>query len=129
MNTVPDSHRDILENAQVVILGTIGPEGEPQLTALWFLFEGDVLRMSINTYRQKLKNLQRNPTASAFFIDPVTPYRTIELRGDVTIEPDPDYAFADMVAKKYGADMRAIDKPGQTRSNVTFNVHNVHTHG
>jgi len=129
MNMIPESHRDILENAQVVVLGTIGPHDEPQVTALWFLYEDGTLRMSINSRRQKLKNLQRNPVASAFFMDPTTPYRTVELRGDVTIEPDPDYRFAEKVGRKYDTDMRQMDKPGETRSIVTFHVKNVHTFG
>ena len=129
MNIIPETHRDILENAQVVVLGTIGPHDEPQVTALWFLYEDGVLKMSINSTRQKLKNLQRNPVASAFFMDPATPYRTVELRGDVSIEPDPGYTFADNVGKKYGADMRAMDQPGESRSIVTFNVKHVHTFG
>lgn len=129
MNTIPESHRDIIENAPVAVLGTIGPHGEPQITALWFIYEDGVLRMSINTSRQKLKNLQRNPAASAFFIDMDAEQRTVELRGTVTLEPDPDYAFARKVGEKYGADMRQIDNPGESRMVVTLDVENVHTHG
>jgi PPOX class probable F420-dependent enzyme len=110
-------------------LATIGPDDEPQVTALWFLFEDDVLRMSINTSRQKLKNLQRNPACSAFFIDRASPYRTVELRGTVEIEDDPDYAFADKVGAKYGSEMRTMDKPGESRAVVTLAVEKVHTFG
>lgn len=130
MTTIPESHADIIEKNQVVTLGTIGPNGEPQVTALWFLMEDGVLRMSINDSRQKLKNLVRDPRASAFFLDPENPYRTLELRGTVSIEPDPDYAFGDKVGAKYGgADLREMDQPGQTRSVVTLNVEKVHVFG
>lgn len=130
MTHIPDSHKDIIEKAQVVILGTVGPNDEPQVTALWFHFDGETLRLSINDTRQKLKNLQLEPQASAFFIDTENPYRTIELRGTVTIEPDPDYDFASKVGEKYGGvDMRQMDKPGEVRSVVTLNVEKVHTFG
>ena len=129
MKTIPDSHIDIIEKSQVVTLGTIGPNGEPQVTALWFLMEDGVLRMSINDSRQKLKNLVRDPRASAFFLDPENPYRTVELRGTVNIEPDPDYTFGDRVGAKYGADLREMDQPGQTRSVVTLNIEKVHVFG
>lgn len=130
MSQIPETHKDIIEKSQVVILGTAGPKGEPQATALWFYFEDDTLRMSINHNRQKLKNLQRDPRASAFFIDPENPYRTIELRGSVTIESDPDYVFASKVGEKYGGvDMRNMDKPGESRSVVTLEVEKVHTFG
>lgn len=126
VSQIPDSHKDIVEKSQVAILGTNGPKGAPQLTATWFLFDGDTLRISLNNNRQKLKNLQKDPRASAFFIDPENPYRTLELRGSVEIEADPDYAFADNVGAKYGgANLREMDQPGETRSTVTFKVEKV----
>lgn len=36
------------------------------------------------------------------------------------MEPDPDYAFADKVGAKYGADLRHHDLPGQSRVVVTL---------
>ncbi len=129
MSTIPDSHRDLLEHNQIVILGTNGPKGEPQVTALWFLFEDGNVRMSINEARQKLRNLRKDPRASALFVDPANPYRTLELRGTVTIEPDPDYAFADRVGQKYSADLRTMDGEGESRAMVTLNVEKVHTFG
>lgn len=129
MPLIPDSHRDLLEQNQIVILGTNGPRGEPQVTALWFLFDNGIVRMSINEARQKLKNLRNDPRAAALFVDPANPYRTLELRGTVTIEPDPDYTFADKVGAKYSANLREMDREGESRAVVTLNVEKVHTFG
>ena len=118
MTTIPDSHRDLL-NGQVAVLGTIGASGRPQLSGVWFLAEGDTVRISLNTTRQKVKNLQANPKVSLLiFGDP--PYRYIELRGDAEITPDDDYEFADKVGAKYGADLRTRDNPGDKRVVVTI---------
>ena len=118
MTTIPDSHRDLLER-QVAVLGTIGASGRPQLSGIWFLAEDDTVKLSLNTARQKLKNLQANPKCSLIiFGDP--PYRYIELRGDAEITPDDDYSFADKVGAKYGADLRTRDQPGDTRVVVTI---------
>ena len=118
MTTIPDSHRDLL-NAQVAVLGTIGSSGRPQLSGIWFLAEDDTVKLSLNTARQKLKNLRANPKCSLIiFGDP--PYRYIELRGDAEITPDDDYSFADKVGAKYGADLRTRDNPGDTRVVVTI---------
>jgi len=52
------------------------------------------------------------------------------LRGEAEITPDDDYAFADKVAAKYGvADLRAMDKPGESRVVVTIHPRRVHTWG
>ncbi|HSZ40554.1 MAG TPA: PPOX class F420-dependent oxidoreductase [Trebonia sp.] len=127
MTSIPDSHRDLL-NEQVAILGTIGPSGRPQLSATWFVAEGDTVRLSLNTSRQKVKNLQANPKVS-LIITGTPPYRYIELRGDAEITPDDDYAFADKVGAKYSADLREHDAPGDKRVIVTIRPVRVNTWG
>jgi hypothetical protein len=48
--------------------------------------------------------------------DPASPYRTLEIRGDVEITPDDDYSFARQVGRKYGGtDFREADRPGESR--------------
>ena len=120
MSAIPDSHRDLL-SAQVGTLGTIGPDGRPQLSEVWFLAEDDSVSISLNTSRQKTKNLRANPAVSFLILDLANPYRYLELRGDAEISPDPDYVFADQVGAKYGgADLRERDKPGDVRVVVTI---------
>ena len=113
MTTIPDSHRDLLER-QVAVLGTIGASGRPQLSGIWFLAEGDTVKLSLNTSRQKVKNLQASPKVSLLiFGEP--PYRYLELRGDAEITPDDGYEFADKLGAKYKANIRVMDQPGQQR--------------
>ena len=81
---IPDSHRDLLD-APVGILGTIGRSGRPQLSAVWFLAEGDTIKTSLNTSRQKVKNLRTNPAVNLFILDPAAPTRYLEVRGDAEL--------------------------------------------
>ena len=122
MTTISESHRDILDTAPVGIVATVNPDGTPQVTASWFVVEDDeTVRMSLNTTRQKVKNLIRRPESTLFFMDPANPYRTLEIRARAEIEPDADYVFADRVGAKYGgADVRTMDQPAETRVVVTF---------
>ena len=119
MTTIPDSHRDLL-GAQFATLATIGDDGRPQLSELWFLAEGDIVRLSLNTTRQKTRNLQRNRVCTLLILDLANPYRYLEIRGDAEIEPDPDYSFADKLGAKYNADLRERDQPGESRVIVTI---------
>ena len=117
---IPDSHKGLL-SAQVGVLGTIGASGRPQLSATWFLADGDTVHISLNTARQKVKNLQADPKVSVLIFDEQSPYRYLELRGDAEVTPDPDYTFANKVGAKYGgADLRERDNPGDTRVVVTI---------
>ena len=117
---IPASHRDLLDG-QFATLGTVGPDGRPQLSEVWFLADGDQVSISLNDSRQKTKNLQANPAASVFLLDLAVPYRYLEIRGDAEITPDDDYAFADRVGAKYDSDLREHDQPGQSRVIVTIN--------
>ena len=120
MATVPDSHRDLLD-APVATLATVGADGRPQLSAVWFLADDNTVRVSLNTSRQKAKNLAARPAVTLFILDTANTARYLELRGDAKIAPDDDYAFADQVGKKYGGvDLRNMDQPGQKRVVVTI---------
>jgi PPOX class probable F420-dependent enzyme len=129
MNTVPASHQDLL-NGPVAVLATVGADGYPQVTGLWFLLDDDgQVRLSLNSARQKVKNLRAHPECTLFLFDPTTPYRTLEIRARAELAPDPDYTFADKLGRKYGADLRANDRPGESRVVVTLHPVHVTTWG
>ena len=111
---IPDSHRDLLDG-QFATLGTVGPDGRPQLSEVWFLADGDTIGFSLNNARQKTKNLIASPAVNALLLDLANPYRYLEIRGDAEVTPDADYSFADRVGAKYGANLRDHDQPGEER--------------
>lgn len=66
---------------------------------------------------QHRKNLQRDDRIALSIVDPANPYRYLEIRGRVVrIDPDPDKAFIDSMAKKYlGQDKYPWHQPGDER--------------
>ena len=121
---IPETHKDLL-NAQVAVLGTVGANGRPQLSAVWFLADGDTVKLSLSNTRQKTKNLIANPQASLLILDPANPYRYVELRGEAEVTEDDNYAFADKVGAKYGSDLREHDGPEDKRVVVTIEADSV----
>jgi PPOX class probable F420-dependent enzyme len=115
-DTIPTSHRDLLDTPIPVTLATLSPTGHPQLTAVWVVLEGDVLVTSLAGIRQKLKNLMARPQATVFVIDPSNPYRTLEVRCDVTVQPDPDLVTLSRVLTAYGTDLASFEAPLEGRS-------------
>jgi PPOX class probable F420-dependent enzyme len=112
--SIPDSHRDLLEG-DVLTLATVGDDGYPQVSEVWFLMEEGQVAMSLNTRRQKVKNLETEPACTAFLLDLQNPYRYLEIRGTAVVAPDEDRAFAERVGAKYDADLREHDAPGDRR--------------
>ena len=121
MIEIPESHRDLLD-AQFAMLATIAPDGRPQVSAVWFLYEDGELKVSLNTNRRKVRNLRRNPSATIFILDLANPLRYLEVRGDARLEPDDDYVFAGRLGKKYGADIRTFDPPEETRIELVLDA-------
>ncbi len=119
MIAIPASHRDLLDG-QFATLGTVGPDGRPQLTEVWFLADGNTVKVSLNTARQKTKNLLAHPGVSLLLLDLAVPYRYLEIRGDAEVTPDDDYSFADRFGAKYQANLRDHDHPGDRRVIVTI---------
>lgn len=108
---------DLLESAALAHVATVGPKGEPQVNPVWFGWDGEHLRFSQTTGRQKYRNLQAEPRIALSIVDPSNPFRYLEVRGRVVaVEPDPDLAFINSMAKKYiGLDTYPNHKPGDER--------------
>jgi PPOX class probable F420-dependent enzyme len=121
IDDVPQSHRDLLTSPLTAALTTVDFKGRPQSTAVWYLVDDDgFLKGSITDDRQKYKNLSRNPNCSLFIIDPVNPWRTLEIRAEVQLTADPDKAILSKFAKAYEADEAMLKAAGNNRYTVTY---------
>jgi PPOX class probable F420-dependent enzyme len=99
---IPDSHLDLLESTALAHVATLGANGEPQSSPVWFGWDGEFVRFSQYVGRQKLKNVQQRPQVALSIVDPADPYRYLELRGDVVaIDDDIDHEFINSMAQKY----------------------------
>jgi PPOX class probable F420-dependent enzyme len=126
MTTFPESHTDLL-HAENATLATVGRNGGPQQTVVWFLFDDGALRLSLNSSRLKTKNLIKRPECSLLILDPAVPQRYLEVRGTASMAPDDDYSFARKLGAKYGgADLSEHDGPGVTRVVFTIEPTNVY---
>jgi PPOX class probable F420-dependent enzyme len=125
MTDFPASHSDLLEG-QVASLATLGRNGFPQVTEIWFLHDDGEIKLSLNTSRLKTRNLQRDPKCSLMLLDLANPYRYLEVRGNARVEPDDEYEFANRLGAKYSADLRVHDRPGDSRVVVTIDPVNVY---
>jgi PPOX class probable F420-dependent enzyme len=124
MTNFPESHRDLLDGP-VPSLATIGGNGFPQLTEVWFLYDDGELKLSLNATRLKTRNLRKRPQCS-LLLDLANPYRYLEVRGNAVLQSDDDSTFARKVGAKYNADLTAYDRPGDGRMTVTIEPVNVY---
>lgn len=95
--------RRLLEMPLYGHLGTIRPDDSVQVNPMWFEFDGEHVRFTHTTKRQKFRNLQHNPSMSLSVTDPDEPTSYLEVRGRlVDVIPDPEGAFYAHLGERYG---------------------------
>lgn len=80
---IPDSHKDLLEQAVVVILGTVSVDGKPSSAAVWRRWDGEHILITSDPNTRKHRNIKANPNVTVMTLDPKNPYRYIEVAGVV----------------------------------------------
>jgi PPOX class probable F420-dependent enzyme len=117
MPMLPDSHKDLLSKKAFAALATVGQNGAPQVTPVWFDDDGRHIRFNSAKGRVKDRNLRRNPVVALSIQDPDNPYRYAQVKGRVTeITEEGADAHIDSLAKKYlGRDKYPHRQPGEVR--------------
>src|SRR3989442_11939732 len=96
--------KKILQSKEIAHLTTIGPDGAPQSSPMWFLWDGEYIKFTHTTTRKKYQNIRRAPPVAASITDPDDPYTSAELRRIVErLQEGSTRAFYDTLAKHYGA--------------------------
>jgi PPOX class probable F420-dependent enzyme len=124
---IPEKYRDLFSKRAFASLGTLMPDGRPQVTPVWVDFDGEHVIFNSAKGRQKDRNVRRDPRVSLALIDPENPYRFMEIRGRVIeITEDGAAAQIDKLAKKYlGVDKYPYAQPGEVR--VLYKIKPEHT--
>lgn len=101
--TIPEGYDDLLDRPIVGVLATVGPDGVPNATPMWFAWQDGQLRFTHTKARKKIANLQQNPNYSFVITDPDNPYRYLEVRGTLeSVTDDPTGSFYVVLGKRYG---------------------------
>ena len=131
MSAIPEAFNELLTKTKAFAnLATINKDGTPQLTPVWFEWDGSRFRINTAKGRVKDKNLRRTPSVALSIMDPDNPYRYVQVKGrvaDVT-ESGAD-AHIDSLAKKYTGKDYANRKAGEVRVIFTIAPDRVQTMG
>ena len=114
---IPDKYRDLFDKKAFASLGTLMPDGRPQVTPVWVDYDGTHVIVNSAKGRAKDRNMRREPRVALAIIDPDNPYRYLEVRGRVAeVTEDGADQHIDKMAKKYlGKDKYPFRQPGEVR--------------
>lgn len=102
---IPADYLPLIVDPNFGMLGTILPSDAPQVNPMWFEYNAEThtVRFTHTTYRQKYRNLQRNPAMSLAIFHPDDPETYLEVRGKlIETIPDPTGAFYVHLQNRYG---------------------------
>ncbi|MFA5710735.1 PPOX class F420-dependent oxidoreductase [Mycolicibacterium sp.] len=103
MVAIPSDYENLLERPLYGHLATTRPDGTVQVNPMWFEWDGERLRFTHTTKRQKYKNVQAHPEVAMSVNDPDSPAKYLEVRGVVEeIVPDPEGKFYVRLNDRYG---------------------------
>lgn len=111
-----DRYRDLFGKKALAHLATIMPDGSPQVTPVWFDFDGTHFRVNSARGRVKDRNMRRNARVAFSVVDPDNAYRFFAVRGRVVdVTEEGGVAHIDSLAKKYLGQDRYPWLQGETR--------------
>jgi PPOX class probable F420-dependent enzyme len=116
--TIPEKFLPVLtEKKALAHLATLMPDGSPQVTPVWFLYEKG--KFLVNTARGRVKdrNMKQNARVALSIVDPDNAYAHLAVRGKIISAPEEGAdASIDALAKKYlGQDKYPFRQPGEVR--------------
>jgi PPOX class probable F420-dependent enzyme len=85
MKNFPKEYRDLLKDnvRAYLFLATIMQDGAPQVTPIWFNTQDEYILINTNEGRVKDRNMKARPKVAMVIQDPATPYRYIQIRGEI----------------------------------------------
>jgi PPOX class probable F420-dependent enzyme len=112
------NYADLLtrEKRAFASLALVLGDGTPQVTPVWFDWDGELI--TINTARGRVKDkvLRRKPVVAMAILDPSNPYRYIQIKGRVVFESESGaYEQICDLQEKYRGDRNYPKRPDEVR--------------
>lgn len=125
--------RAFLQEPRFAVLATIGADGSPQQSVMWYELRDDLIIMNTAEGRVKTTNLRNDPRVSLCIEDG---YRYVTLVGRVEFDDDQETAQADIAAlalRYHGpgeeTDQQIAQFRQQHRVTLVMSIDKVITHG
>jgi len=123
MTLIPERLLDLLspEKKAFASLALTLADGSPQVTPIWFGWDGTHIILNTARGRVKDKVMHRGGKIALLIVDPSDPYRYLQLRGQVVDETENGaYDTICDLNLKYHGDRNYPKRPGEVR--VTYKV-------
>lgn len=84
----PEELESFLHEPQIAVLGTVGTDGTPLPTPIWYEYQDGKFFITTGKNAQKTKNIQANPRVSLCIDERTMPYKGVIILGTATISDE-----------------------------------------
>ena len=128
MAALTEEQARLLVEPNFATVGTLNPDGSPQLTIVWIDWDGEYVVFNTAAGRAKPRNLERDPSVSVLVLDRQDGYRWVAARGRAELSTEGADEHIDKLARKYTGEGWQ-QKPGEQRLVVRFRPEHVSAYG
>lgn len=94
-------YKRLLDEPVTAVIAVTGADGMPNLTPVWFDYEGDTVLLNLATHRRKVNWLRKTPTATFLLLNPANAYHWVSIKTAVKREiPEDDPAEGQRVTSQ-----------------------------
>jgi PPOX class probable F420-dependent enzyme len=83
-------YKRLLDEPVTAVIAVLGADGLPNLTPVWFDYEGDTVLLNLATHRKKAPWLRQTPYATFLLMNPQNAYHWISIKTKVAREISED---------------------------------------
>jgi PPOX class probable F420-dependent enzyme len=129
---IPEAFAALLtrEKKAFASLALVLSDGTPQVTPIWFDWDGQAIILNTARGRVKDKVMRRRPVVALTIVDPADPYRYIQIKGRVLSDTEEGgYEMICSLSEKYRGVRDYPKRPGEVRVTFRINPEKIQTMG
>jgi PPOX class probable F420-dependent enzyme len=83
-------YRRLLDEPVTAVVAVMGRDGRPNLTPMWFDYEGSMVLVNVASHRKKVEWIRAAPRLTLLLLNPANPYHWLSIKCTVTREVSED---------------------------------------
>ena len=84
ISQLDDTYRQLMDKPFACTMAVMGRDGRPNLTPMWFDYEGDKVLVNVASHRKKVDWIRNSPEITILIMNPANMYHWMSLK--VTVE-------------------------------------------
>ena len=75
-------YKRLLDEPVTAVFAVQGKDGRPNLTPMWFDYEGSTVLVNVASHRKKVQWIRANPRLTILLMNPANPYHWVSIKCD-----------------------------------------------